>query len=392
MAKPLYEQIYNFIIEEIRSGRLKHGDRIPSENELAHQFSVSRITTKKALTELSKSGMIIRIRGKGSFVADVNPLTISHHYDDVLLSTPMYLGKDVDNSHSNSRYKSGLVGLVLAGFSDSYGSELVHSIEQHVSKNGMHLVLKETQGSIDMELQAIESVFKLGVDGLIVFPTHGEHYNSELLRLVLDGFPLVLIDRYLKGINACAVYSDNTSAAKMLTDHLLSLGHRRIAFVSPPSENTSTIEDRLQGFLQAFYSRGLSVPTQGIFTDVRSAMPQHSGPTTLERDKERIRAFIEKNKDITAFVASEFYIAELIRQTMMSMGRQIPQDCSLVCFDATHESLFPPMFTHIQQNQKEMGRLSVELLIKQIKNEQVPSKTIVDFAFIDCSTVSQCGH
>ena len=56
------------------------------------------------------------------------------------------------------------------------------------------------------------------MDGLIVFPVHGDFYNASLLRQVLDGFPVVLVDRHLSGIPVSAVHTDNVAAARALTD------------------------------------------------------------------------------------------------------------------------------------------------------------------------------
>ena len=71
--------------------------------------------------------------------------------------------------------------------------------------------------------------------------------DADLDRMVLDRFPLVLVDRYLKGISACSLYVDNQQAARDLTEYLIGLGHSQIAFVSPPVQGTSTIEERMQG-------------------------------------------------------------------------------------------------------------------------------------------------
>jgi DNA-binding GntR family transcriptional regulator len=65
----LYQQLYDYVLDEIRAGRLSMGDRVPSEMELARLFGVSRITSKKALQMLNRDGIVDRIIGKGSFVA-----------------------------------------------------------------------------------------------------------------------------------------------------------------------------------------------------------------------------------------------------------------------------------------------------------------------------------
>lgn len=71
--KPMYKKIETYIIDQIRSGNWKPGSRIPSENELAEQFSVSRITVKNALTALVDKEVVYRLQGKGTFVNDHSP-------------------------------------------------------------------------------------------------------------------------------------------------------------------------------------------------------------------------------------------------------------------------------------------------------------------------------
>jgi DNA-binding GntR family transcriptional regulator len=68
-ARPRYKQIYDYLLEEISSGRLVAGARIPSEKELCRTFKVSRITSKRALELLVEQGYISRHPGKGSFVS-----------------------------------------------------------------------------------------------------------------------------------------------------------------------------------------------------------------------------------------------------------------------------------------------------------------------------------
>jgi len=66
---PLYSQIKSHLLEAIESGQLRPGDRVPSERELTTQFAVSRMTARQALTELENMGRLVRIQGKGTFVA-----------------------------------------------------------------------------------------------------------------------------------------------------------------------------------------------------------------------------------------------------------------------------------------------------------------------------------
>src|SRR6056297_692717 len=75
MGTPRYRIIRDELLEDIESGRLRAGERVPSENELVARFGVSRMTARRALQELAGAGFLLRTRGLGSFVADSRPMS-----------------------------------------------------------------------------------------------------------------------------------------------------------------------------------------------------------------------------------------------------------------------------------------------------------------------------
>ena len=75
MTIPRYTAIKDHIIRRVDTSRWKAGDRVPSENELAAEFSVSRMTARRALQELGEQGILVRTQGLGSFVADARPMS-----------------------------------------------------------------------------------------------------------------------------------------------------------------------------------------------------------------------------------------------------------------------------------------------------------------------------
>ncbi|MCD9021882.1 GntR family transcriptional regulator [Cohnella silvisoli] len=364
MDIPLYEQIFNDLFNKIKGGSLKKGERVPSEKELADQFNVSRITSKKALELLSQYRLVERIQGKGSFVAETLP--------DM---QEIRMQRQSDSSEANEEWRT--IGVIVPDFSDSFGAALLRGIEEQCSKNGCRIMLKLTYDKREEEEAAIRSFVRLGVDGIIVFPVHGEHYNSELLRLVVDGFPLVFVDRYLKGIAATAVFIDNRKAAFEVTNVLLEKGVKQVGFLSAPAENTSTIEDRLLGFTDACIQKGWTPKPDQIMTNLYSSLPQSFDTPKVQVDIETIRRFVEMNPELTAFVASEYNIALILREVLLSMGKRIPEDYQIVCFDSISQPYGQYLFTHVRQNEREMGLMAVTKLISMWKNEESPLYNIV---------------
>jgi DNA-binding LacI/PurR family transcriptional regulator len=376
---PLYEQLYNYVVGEIRAGKLKSGDRVLSEKELAAQFKVSRITSKKALEKLELANLIERSRGKGSFVVETLP-------DLNTLDTET----EAKAEEQTEEDEWGLVGLILPDFSATYGLDLVKAIEGRCTELKYHVVVRQTYGGHEEEAEAIRSLVRLGVEGLIIWPVHGEYYNAALLRLILDGFPVVLVDRYLKGIPASAVYTNNRLATQELTEFLLDQGHENIAFVSPPLENTSSLEERAQGFMAAFSQRGISLNPSFLFTRLLSTLPGAFNNRGVTADADILRRFFLENPQITAFVACEYNVALIVSKALKSLYPETSQNYTVACFDSPEDPFEEPLFTHIKQDEYSMGRKSVDIVRAQIAGEKTPLHTIIEFKLVP-SAQAQAG-
>jgi DNA-binding LacI/PurR family transcriptional regulator len=252
------------------------------------------------------------------------------------------------------------------------------------------VVVRQTYGGHEEEAEAIRSLVRLGVEGLIIWPVHGEYYNAALLRLILDGFPVVLVDRYLKGIPASAVYTNNRLATQELTEFLLDQGHENIAFVSPPLENTSSLEERAQGFMAAFSQRGISLNPSFLFTRLLSTLPGAFNNRGVTADADILRRFFLENPQITAFVACEYNVALIVSKALKSLYPETSQNYTVACFDSPEDPFEEPLFTHIKQDEYSMGRKSVDIVRAQIAGEKTPLHTIIEFKLVP-SAQAQAG-
>src|ERR1700716_759456 len=360
----LYERLYNYVLDDIQKGSLRSGDRVPSEKELARKHGVSRITSMRALQNLERAGLVERIRGKGTFVAkDLGRLA------------------EVGDGERppRSRRVTSRVAFLLPDASPAYGLEMLNAIEERAGENGLRLVLKRSRGEQEEEERAVDALIRSSsVDGMIIFPVNGEFYNASLLRLALAKSPLVFVDRYLKGIAASSVYTDNLAASRELTGYVLDAGHKHVAFVSSPPANTSSIEDRLHGFRAAFSQRGLGLDRQPLLTDLTSGYP--NAESRIPADREAVRSFLESRESITGFVASEYPIALIIRDVLRSMLRL--EGTMIACFDSPRGQFVEPRFTHIQQHEREMGRRAVDMLLAQLDGQRTPSQSIVPYRLV----------
>jgi DNA-binding LacI/PurR family transcriptional regulator len=340
---PRYRQIYEALLMEISSGKLKPGDQIPSEKELCESFQVSRITSKKALEMLVANHLISRQRGKGSFVVETSPMP--------------------GPEQKTSSFRS--IAFLISAFNDSFGNQLIRSVEAACEAQGYHLILKLTHESPAEEEKALRVLDNENVAGILMLPVHGEYYNAEILRQILNTRPLVFVDRKMQGLPVPSVSTDCFAATEMAVSRLLGQGHRNIAFYSGPVIHTSTVEDRRKGFMKAFASKNVSLNPAFIRDSI----------TSLDNIDIIVR-HLSEYPEISAAFTAEFEIALLVRRALIALGRQIPRDFSLVTFDRPPYAPEFPEITCLQQDEDTIGRTAVEVLIRVIQGES--SRAISD--------------
>jgi GntR family transcriptional regulator of arabinose operon len=377
MFTPKYEQIFAALREDVRNGKYRIGDRVPSEKELADDYNVSRITSKKALELMVAEGLIVRKPGRGSFVADAS--------EQAALNGG---GSGRSGARSAKAGAKLLVGLVITDFGDSYGTGLVYGMEEASRQFDSYLILRRTLGIPSNEEEAIKGLLEIGVDGLIIFPAQGEYFNPEILKLVIDKFPFVLVDRHLKGISAGSISTDNAAGAKLGIDYLFELGHKHIGLLTPPPMDTTAVEDRIEGFVQAHAEKGIPVDRELWIEDILSTLPSAYTDDNKTKDILKIKQHLQKNVHITALFAMEYNIAVLAVEAARQLGQSVPEDLSVICFDCPDTSdTFP--FTHLRQNQEEMGRVAFEHVVKLCNGHSIPKRTTLEATLVQGKSADQ---
>ena len=348
----LYKKIYDDLMRTISEGLYSPEKRLPSEKELAVQYGVSRITSKKALELLEENGYIIRMPGRGSFVTAKTQTKVKEKEDSV--SRP-----------------PRLIGMIIEDFAENFGTMIIAGAEQACRDCQYSLVIKRSNGSQKQESEAIEELVQLGVSGILIIPVHGDNYNPTILRLAVEDFPFVLIDRELKGIPASFVGTDNLTAAKELTDLLFQLGHRHICFVSPSDADTSTILDRKEGFLKSNAEHEVLVDEGSFLYNLSSTLPGRPKSDGIRNDTETVRSYLFEHPKTTAFFAVEYNIALLVSKAIQELGKSVPANCAIVCFDSPPNFIEQYDLTHIQQDETAIGIKSVELLLGRMKGGKI---------------------
>lgn len=347
---PAYQIIYQDLDKKIRSGYWKDGQQLPTELALSEQYEVSRITVRHALQILVDKGSIIRLQGKGSIVT-----------------------KKVKSA--------GIIGLAINDFGSFFGNELIKSVIFHAEKEGYNVLLQSCYYSSMQENKNLLRLIDSNISGLIFVPLYGSKFVSPELKKVADRIPLVFADRRIEGVNAPLVCTDNISATEELCRKLIHVGHRRIAFISSNTDS-AVVRDRLTGYVNALTASGIPVDESLKLTSLYSVLPGMSGSESKEEDIAAIHRFFQMNPDIHAVVAHTYKVAELVYLAAQRAKLRVPQDCAIVCFDATEEE-GPRFFAHMKQNEYEMGAQAVKTLLSLIRHKPVRHTNYVNAIFQD---------
>lgn len=355
-TKSLTEQIYSYLRNGILAGQFEK-DRLPTEKELSEQFFVSRITARNALAQLAREGRIIRIRGKGSYVKHNAP----------------------SSSCLPDAANSKMIALVMGGYTPSFGISILQGALHQAQELGYVLIVANTENNQTKEARIINQLLQAGVAGIMVQPVHGESYSKEIVSAVYSGYPLVMVDRSLSGIRTPFVGVDNRKATKKAMDLLLDLGHKYVTLLTLTDEKSSTIEDRMQGFLDAFESRGM-LPAKDLWLTQMESRLEKREVNSLPSFRQYVMQIYQHlldHQQITAVFGTEYTVTLAAIEALKMMGKDVSSKTSVVSFDMNREQLPGVPMICVVQPQFEMGVAAVNMLHASITKSKTALQEII---------------
>jgi len=355
----LHEQIETQLRQSIADGRLGAGEQLPTENELSRRFKVSRSTIRHALKGLEKGGLILRIRGRGTFV------TGDHAAD----TSPGVLLKSITNL-SSAPVSAPPIGVVLrfSAESDALQTGILLGVEHAAKSRGHNILFARTDESDEAsEYNAIQQLFRIGVCGMVVMPISNYTTTAGVKMLLERNVPLVLVDRYLIDLDTSYVTSDNFTGAYRATEHLIILGYRQFAFVHHAGGarvlTTTSVRDRYAGFCRALQDYGLSEQIQPAFSFDEADARALEQILTLRAAADPLPP---------AVVAVSDHVALSILRAASAAGLKPPDDFALVGYDdLPMVSHMPVPLTTVAQPRYEQGFQAGHLLLDKVQGHPV---------------------
>ena len=252
--------------------------------------------------------------------------------------------------------RTRLVIALVPDIANPFFSEVIRGMEQVAHDNGYSVLLGDTQSSPAREQAYADMVAARQVDGLITLMRH-------LPRLQVAGrLPIVNACEYTKNRDITSVRVDNVGAARSAVDHLLTLGHRRIAFVSGPADSPISI-DRRHGYEAALKKAG--IPAGRLLVA--------PGDFSMESGVRAIESFLARKQKFSAVFCCNDEMAIGAMRALAMHGIGVPADVSVVGFDDIRFARYTtPPLTTIAQPKNELGREAMRMLIGLLDDPATP--------------------
>lgn len=330
------------IEREIRSGRFRPGEPIPSVRALMASEKLSSLTVSKGLHLLAQRGLIDRFPQRGYFVAD--PDKSARKVSQIVFLTPA-LSDDLD------LYLRGMNEAIIGR---KY-SVLTHSSNADLDR--YHAMIRE-----------VADLHPAGV--ILVALTRGLH-SQDLSRLAESGIPTVILGEPIPGLDCDRVIQSGSDGARKLLPHLLERRYQRpaVMFSRPEDEGTRSF---LHIMRHGFAERGIELPEERIFR-VADSHGYGRQPNPYIDYEEHLAEHLARGVRFDVLICRTDYTAVGAMRALQKAKLRVPQDVAVVSsVRCGVEGIRPLRITTVDTHREEHGRVAVEVLLRRIDGDTGP--------------------
>lgn len=319
------------------------------------------MTVNKAIASLVRDGWLRREAGNGTFVQD-----------NVRIPAPVSLTIGFATPYSTIE-------------EDYYLSSLLRGIQRATLDRAVSLKVIEASGR-----DLYSKISNAPIDGCILIDVL-EHSMEDVERLSAEGKKVVVLGASYEDLSVPYVDSDNEAGTRVALDHLLSLGHRRIAgaFAYMGMSNS---RQRHRTYLQFLEQNGLEQRRDYVLDLGNGVLPSLDSPEGLARvqQKQNFVNLLRSPNRPTAILCAGFQVALEMLQAAKQAGLRVPEDLSLVGFDDPFAAryLTPPLTT-VRQPLEDMGASALDILFDWLHSGKAPQRsTVLEEALVIRSSTS----
>jgi DNA-binding LacI/PurR family transcriptional regulator len=325
---------------KLRPETVSDGPNSPGMKEIAERVGVSKTTVHRALTGSGR----ISARTRERIVAVAAELDYA----------PNIVARSL------RRQRTGTIGIITNGMSNSFYPSLLAAIEEAATGQGFSLLLACSSGSPEIESANIELLREKRVDGLLVSPASPVRNAADYERLKRAGVPFVYIDRFIPSVGADAVMTDHHLAGQIIASHLIGAGRRDIGVILPLNERqqVTSIQERMAGLMEVAGRRDARVTLIGD-TAVTGPWEDYAAQS--------LGAFLDRGGRVDAVFGINDQIALGAMWACHNRGLRVPDHVAVVGYDDLEISSFvTPRLTTIRQPTRQIAWEAVKLLLSAI--------------------------
>jgi DNA-binding LacI/PurR family transcriptional regulator len=255
--------------------------------------------------------------------------------------------------------RSYVIGVIMNQFEDPFWSEVLNGVDEFLNTSGYSLFIAATHRDKQRERDVVQAMMQRGVEGVILLAPQFSAEQSHLMHTL--GLPMTTINNEGAGEYQALIYNDDLYGIRLVADHLIKLGHTRIAYLGSLVSGGANRE-REHGFRLAMQAAGLAV---------NEALVHHAPSSSPEDGFSGALALLALPERPTAIVCYNDYLALGVYGAMSQAGLRIPEDISVAGFDDIRLSAFlvPPLTT-LHQLKYELGMGAARLMVEILKDKR----------------------
>jgi LacI family transcriptional regulator len=304
--------------------------------------TVSRVMTSSANVREEKRNRVLQIIEKYNF-------------------KPNALAKGLSETSTKS------IGIIAADVRNPFYAQLFVACEAAAQKAGYTVSLYNSFGITENEIEQLEMLRQQKVDAIVqiggrVDDLETDRHYGEIVKKLSDTVPLIVTGRLDESIPSYSVEIDARSATSLVMEHLLSLGHTRIAIVGGRPDVRSSYDKKVI-YTNILKEHGIEVNPDYIV----------DGSYSIEDGYDAMKKIMQLPKLPTAIIAINDFTAAGVVRAIGDSGYRIPQDFSVASFDNTYISeVMIPKLTSVDYNYESFGKCLIDTAIAVSKGEEVP--------------------
>jgi len=260
------------------------------------------------------------------------------------------------------RRRTNLFGIVLSDLHNPFFAEVIDGVQEAAGNEGYRTIISTIDRRALAEQRALDTLLELRVDGLILA---SPMFGVQSIDAASRELPMVLVARKSDVPHVDSVTNDDPTGARLVVDHLVALGHRRIAHID--GGRGAGAAERREGYEHAMRERGLG--------DVVRVVP---GSYTEEGGYHGVESLLAAGPLPTAIFVANDLAALGALGILAERGIRVPQDVSIVGYDNTALAAVRHInLTTVDQPRPDMGRKAVELLLERLASRRETARSVL---------------